>query len=63
MILDEFLAEEDAAVWEYDPTEQVVINDIIEESAAEDALISGEDDMDDIDFMQVDGSDTGKSAD
>lgn len=63
MILDEFLAEEDTAVWEYDPTEQVVINDIIEESAAEDALISGEDDMDDIDFMQVDGSDTGKSAD
>lgn len=63
MILDEFLAEEDAAVWEYDPTEQVVINDIIEESAAEDALISGEDDMDDIDFMQVDGSNTGKSAD
>lgn len=63
MILDEFLAEEDAAVWEYDPTEQVVINDIIEESAAEDALISGEDDMDDIDFMQVDGSDTGESAD
>lgn len=62
MILDEFLAEEDAAVWEYDPTEQVVINDIIEESAAEDALISGEDDMDDIDFMQVDGSDTGESA-
>lgn len=63
MILDEFLAEEDAVVWEYDPTEQVVINDIIEESAAEDALISGEDDIDDIDFMQVDGSDTGKSAD
>lgn len=63
MILDEFLAEEDAAVWEYDPTEQVVINDIIEESAAEDALISGEDDIDDIDFMQVDGSDTGESAD
>lgn len=62
MILDEFLAEEDAAVWEYDPTEQVVINDIIEESAAEDALISGEDDMDDIDFMQVDGSDTGESV-
>ena len=63
MILDEFLAEEDAAVWEYDPTEQVFSNDIMEESAAEDALISGEDDMDDIDFMQVDGSDTGKSAD
>ena len=60
MILDEFLAEEEAAVWEYDPTEQVVINDIIEETSAEDSLISGEDDVDDEVFMQVDGSDTGE---
>lgn len=60
MILDEFLAEEEAAVWEYDPTEQVVINDIIEEASAEDSLISGEDDVDDEVFMQVDGTDTGE---